>query len=410
MGDRTIRRREYLAGATVTLGSLSGCTLLGGGGDDETITIGATVPETGQFSSLGADLKRGYELGIDRINENDGIDGRDVEVIVRDDESDPEVLRQQLQQITSNNEVDMLWGSFSSLLVPAGSAYAEDEELPFISVAASYEQNRVETDADWTFIPFPHSRDIIRGTRNALEQTSDESSRVAIWEPNSGWGEEMAEAWERNLTDAGYEVVFRETYSIGTDDFSSLISQTAEAEADILLSNPAPAGGITAIQQMASLEYTPKFIQFVRAADPFAWWSALGEQGRGVCMCPGWVPGMTGNGNDRLYESFQSTYDTGDEYPPVMVGASYNLTQVAEQALSNADSTDPEDLRSTLQDRTFRTVVGEFGFDDVGRPREGEMTVPTGQWWDGQQRLVSPQTDHPASMEVEYPLEPWSER
>ena len=362
------------------------------------------------FSSLGEDLKRGYELGVQRMNEGGGIDGREVNLVVENDESDPEVVRQQLQQITSNNDVDMLWGSFSSLLVPAGSAFAESQELPFLAIAASYEKNRVETNADWTFIPFPHSRDVVRGTRNALEQVPDDSSRVAIWEPNSGWGAEMANTWENTLSSAGYDIVFRETYSIGTDDFSSLISQTADSEADILLSNPTPPGGITAIQQMASSGYTPKFIQFVRAADPFAWWSALGERGRGVCMCPSWVPGMTGNGNEALYENFRTEYDTGDEYPPVMVGASYNLTQVAEQALLGADSTDPADVQGVLQEETFETVTGSFGFDDVGRPREGEITVPTGQWWEGQQRLVSPQTDHPASMELQYPLQPWGER
>ncbi|MFB6271101.1 MAG: amino acid ABC transporter substrate-binding protein, partial [Halobacterium sp.] len=389
MVSRDIGRREYLAGASVALTGLSGCTLLGGGGGgDETITIGATVPETGAFSSLGQDLKRGYELGIKRMNDAGGIGGRDVELVVEDDESDPEVLRQQLQKITSNNDVDMLWGSFSSLLVPAGSAFAESEGIPFVAIAASYEQNRVETDADWTFIPFPHSRDVVRGTRNALKQTPEDANRVAIWEPNSGWGKEMATKWEDSLSSAGYDVVLRETYSIGTDDFSSLISQTASQEADILLSNPTPPGGITAIQQMASTDYAPKFIQFVRAADPQAWWSALGQRGRAVCMCPGWVPGMTGGGNEALYESFTSEYDTDAEYPPVMVGASYNLTQVAEQALRGADSIAPADVQSVLREERFQTVVGEFGFDDVGRPKAGQMTVPTGQWWEGQQRLV----------------------
>ncbi|MFD1600242.1 amino acid ABC transporter substrate-binding protein [Halobellus rarus] len=409
MSRKTITRRGYLAGSTVALAGLSGCSLPGSSSSSsDTITIGSTIPETGQFSSLGQDLRRGYELGVQRIEENN--DDLEVELILQDDESDPEVLRQQLQQITSNNDVDMLWGSFSSLLVPAGSAFAEQEEIPFVAIAASYEQNRIEADADWTFIPFPHSRDVVRGTLNTLEQAPESATDVAIWEPNSGWGEEMAATWEEQLSNAGYEIVLRERYSIGSSDFSSIISQTAESDPDILLSNPTPNGGITAMQQMEAASYIPDFIQFVRAADPFAWWSALGESGRSVCMCPGWVPGMTGNGNEALYETYQSEYGEESEYPPVMVGASYNLTQVAEQALVNADSISPDAIQEQLQTRTFETVTGEFGFDDVGRPKEGELSVPTGQWSEGQQRLVSPQTEHPASMDLKYPIDSWDER
>jgi branched-chain amino acid transport system substrate-binding protein len=339
-----------------------------------------------------------------------GIQDANVELILEDDESDPEVLRQKLEQITSNNEVDMLWGSFSSLLVPAGSAFAEQAEIPFVAIAASYEKNRVDTDADWTYIPFPHSRDVVRGTVEALSQIPDETTQVAIWEPNSGWGAEMADTWEEELTSEGYEIVLRERYTIGSSDFSSIISQTADSGAEILLSNPTPNGGITAMKQMQSASYIPEFVQFVRAADPFAWWSALGDAGRSVCMCPGWVPGMTGNGNDALYQNFQSEYDTDREYPPVMVGASYNLTQVAEQALTNAESVSHGAIQEQLQTRTFQTVTGEFGFDEVGRPKAGELTVPVGQWREGQQRLVSPQTDHPASMDLRYPITPWGDR
>jgi len=123
--DRRQSRRSYLkaTGTVATLGTtgLAGCTLFGGGDGDGggTITIAATIPNSGQFSSLGQAVERGYRLGVSAMNEQ--LDS-EVELLVEDDESDAELVRENLQQMVSNNQVDMIWGSFSSLLVTAGSA------------------------------------------------------------------------------------------------------------------------------------------------------------------------------------------------------------------------------------------------------------------------------------------------
>jgi hypothetical protein len=128
------------AGASAVLGraGLAGCSSDGdgdGGGDGgdgggyggdggstttttaEPIVIGATMPQTGPLSSTADAMITGYDIGVDRINDEGGIDGREVELILRDDKSEAREVRNQLQQIVSENDVAMLWGSFSSLLV-----------------------------------------------------------------------------------------------------------------------------------------------------------------------------------------------------------------------------------------------------------------------------------------------------
>jgi branched-chain amino acid transport system substrate-binding protein len=151
-------------------------------------------------------------------------------------------------------------------------------------------------------------------------------------------------------------------------------------------------------------------LKFVRGADPSAWWSALGDAGAYALMCPGWVPGLTGNGNQRLREAYTSEYETESQYMPVNVGGSYNLTQVALQAVQAAGSTAAGDIQSALREETFQTVIGEFGFEDNGLPAEGDLTAPTGQWWDGAQRLAYPNTDSERALDFRYPIPPWSER
>lgn len=423
-------RRRYLktVGAVGALGStgIAGCTVLNGGGtateaqddgdggatstDSSPITIGATVPRTGQFSSLGEEVEQGYRLGVSLMNEH--LD-RQVNIVIQDDESSAEQVSQSLDQITSNNEIDMIWGSFSSLLVTAGSAFAEQNDIPFLGAFFAFEQPHRNEGYEWTFSPFPKSRDVARSTRGLLELIPEDErpSRVGIWEPNSGWGQEQANAWESTLREAGYEIVLRRTFQLGSSDFSTLISRSQSQDVEILLSNPTPPGGITSINQMQSAGYAPKVLKYVRAADPAAWWSSLGESGAYACMCPGWVPGMTGNGNAKFKSDYETEYGLGrDELIPVAVGGAYNVAQVAGQAIEAAGTTDPGALQTALRETEFETVIGSFTFENNGLPTEGELTAPTGQWWEGGQRTVYPDVDGEAAIDFQYPLTPWSER
>ena len=407
-------RRAYLktvgAASAVGMSGLAGCTLLpgSGGGGSDTITVGGTVPLSGAFSSLGEEVEQGYELGVQKMNEE--LD-QEVELVLQDDESDPAQVRQSLQQITSNNDVDMIWGSFASLLVTAGSAFAENQGIPFLGAFFAYEEPHRNEGYEWTFSPFPKSRDVARSTEGLLEliPENERPNRVGIWEPNTGWGNEQATYWEDTLSEAGYEIVLRERFQLGSEDFSSLISQSKSQDVEILLSNPSPPGGITAVNQMEANDFSPQVLKFVRGADPAAWWSALGEKGSYACMCPGWVPGLVGGGNEEFKQRYAEEYDSSGLIP-VAVGGAYNIAQVATQAVQAAGSADPGSIQSTLREESFETVIGSFSFESNGLPTEGELTAPTGQWWDGGQHTVYPDVDGEEAIDFQYPLEPWGER
>lgn len=407
--DDRSSRRSYLkkAGALGVLGTagLAGCTAFGGGGSGK-ITIAAAVPETGALSSVGKEMLHGYRLGVDMLNRDGGVDGNEVELIVQDDESDPRKVREAIQQITSNNDVDVVWGSFSSPLVMAGSAIAEQQGLPFLAVATCFQEPLVNGDKQWTYTPFPKTRDVTRATADilGLVPEGERPRKIGIWEENSGWGHEMAEAWERKLSEAGYDIAMRGTYNTGNGDFSTLISQSQSAGVEALLANPVPPDGITAMKQLRSSGYMPKFIEFVRASDPQAWWSALGEEGAGVLMSPGWVHRMTGNGNEALLSAYREQYaESETEIPRVMVGVGYNLAQTTGQALTAAGSSEPDAIRSALDEETFGTVIGEFSFDQYGMPKPGQLSAASAQWRAGEQVLVYPQTDR--AKDLQYPID-----
>jgi branched-chain amino acid transport system substrate-binding protein len=300
----------------------------------------------------------------------------------------------------------MMWGSFGGVLTTSNVAIAEREQLPLISVTFGETKLPEEEDYNWSFFPFPNSKQHAESTKAVLDLIPEDQrpTRIGQWVPNTEWSINQANYWEETLSNAGYEMVFREKHQLHASDFSSLISKSESADVEALLGTPAPDGGITAMKQINESNFTPEYLQFVRAADTSGWWNALGEAGRHVVMAPGWVPGLTSNGNEELIQTYRENYDVGsDVLPPVMVGASYNLTQVFEQAVNAAGSTDKGAVRDALRNNDFQTVVGDFGFDEYGRP--SGLVSPFGQWIDGQQHLIYPETDGEAFREIVHPFQ-----
>jgi branched-chain amino acid transport system substrate-binding protein len=384
-----------------------------GNSSDDAILIGTTIPKTGPLSSTGTSLLTGYQLGIKHINNNGGIDGREVRLITKDDEGDPKKTRSKLQQIVSNNDVSMLWGSFSSLLVTAGSAFSEQQELPFLGSTFAYMEPHKQKDYEWTFSPFVKSRDIARNTKIWFDSLKPSPpKRLAIWELNTGWGREMANQWKQTFEGTDYEIVFQKTFPVGTSDFTTMISQTKSNDVDAVLSNPVPPDGITAVKQMADQNFAPDLINFVRASDPRAWTSALGKAGDYVGSSGvGWLAGMETTGTQTVLDLYHQQDDVAEDTVPIdVVGDAFGLTQVAAQALSSAGSTQNTDIKDALLNETFDTTLGQFSFEENGMPAEGELVPACGQWYEGDPMLVHPQTDSEYSMETKYPMPKFGDR
>jgi len=89
----------------------------------EPIKIGASLPITGGFAINGEKHRDGYQLCVDLINEKGGLLDRPVELIVSDNQSDVETTMAQVERLLNVDDVDLMFGTFSSKLTfPMSSA------------------------------------------------------------------------------------------------------------------------------------------------------------------------------------------------------------------------------------------------------------------------------------------------
>src|SRR5436190_4318904 len=116
-------------------GSSGGSSDNGGGGNGKPIKIGASLPLTGDFSEPGKAAQQGYRVWESLTNSKGGLLGRKVQVVVKDDASNQNTVVADYNALIAKDKVDMLLGTFSSLLNLPASTVAEKNHMLYVEPA-----------------------------------------------------------------------------------------------------------------------------------------------------------------------------------------------------------------------------------------------------------------------------------
>jgi branched-chain amino acid transport system substrate-binding protein len=140
-------RRTALAVATAATLMATAC----GGGDSgstrsaptqaelkpgEPINVGLITPLTGQYAALGAGDRQGATVVTEQINAAGGINGHKINLIVKDDRTEPSQSVVAFNQLLSQKVVGVLGSSNANAAIAVGPL-AERAGIPYMSLAPS---------------------------------------------------------------------------------------------------------------------------------------------------------------------------------------------------------------------------------------------------------------------------------
>ena len=281
---------------------------------------------------------------------------------------------------------------------------AEKSRIPYCGVAFALHAVH-EHGFRYLFSPFPKSPDLAIETYrflNASVPAGARPRRVAIFQERTDWGREMGDLWTARSGENGYQVVLRADYTPLTKDFSDIILRAKSAGAEAVFSVPTPPDGITLIRQMKELDFAPKVIVMIRAADAVSWTQALGKDGDDVILMPGWHHAVRFPGVEQLNAKHQQRFGRPAD---VLVGPSYACVQIVANAIERAGRLDPAAIRDAMATTNLVTVMGPVRFRPDGT---GIVTTVIVQWQAGRQELVWPKDL--GAVPVIYPAPPWRSR
>ena len=377
----------------------------------EFIELGASIPLTGPYGSLGSQVLPGYEIAVADINAAGGVYVKeyDAQIPLRltyyDDESDPTKAVSNLETIYSDLEVTAYLGGAASGMHAATSAIAEKNQVPYCGIAFALYQIH-QQGYKYLFSPFPKSPQQAKDTfeyLNAAIPEGERPTKVAIFSYSDDWGKEIGDLWEQNAAENGYEVVVREERPVAPDnDWSDAILKAKAAEADMLLSLPIFPDGSGMFKTMSELGWTPKFSLVIRAPEGVNWGESMGATGDYVTIFPGWHHGETFPGVEELNASYQAEFGRPAD---LLTGPAYSCVQIIAAAIENAGTLDRAAVRDAMSATDMETVIGPVTFNEDGT---GNVLDPLIQWQSGQLELVWPPDQ--ATADFLYPAPPFEER
>ena len=377
------------------------------GGVAQTVKVGAVVPLTGRYAALGAQVRAGYEIGVEQTNAAGGVTvgGKKmpIELTILDDESDPTKTVARLETLATQGVVAYLGGAGSDLHAAAASI-GDKNRIPYLGIA--FALNSIHKQGlRYLFSPFPKSPDLAKETFALLDGSipaAQRPTKVALFLERTDWGKEMGSVWESFAKQNGYQIVASGEYAPGAKDFSELILKAKSAGAEAVFALPSPPDGMTIVKQMKELDFNPKAVVFIRAADPPVWSQNLGKDGDYFLLSPGWhfaarYPKVA-EVNDAHQKRLNRPADP-------LVGPAYACVQILAEAITRAGSLDREKIRDAIAATNMTTVVGPVRFRPDGT---GEVKVFFQQWLKGKQELIWPKEF--ATAQFGYPAPPFSQR
>jgi branched-chain amino acid transport system substrate-binding protein len=129
---RLLSRRLLLAGAAA-----ASLTVALPAQAQETIKLGLVAAMSGQSAKSGEAIVRGLSLALDEINAKGGLLGKKVELLVRDDESNPAKGVIAARELVQREKVVAFFGGLDTPVSIAIVPFANQSKVPFMGVWAA---------------------------------------------------------------------------------------------------------------------------------------------------------------------------------------------------------------------------------------------------------------------------------
>jgi len=416
MSTRTLAR--WGAVGVVSLLALGAC---GSGGDEDPadgegtsaaseesedpIRIGVSLPLTGDFAEPGLGVQRGYDAWVEQVNSNGGLLGRQVELIVLDDASNAARVVSDYESLIAQEEVDLLFGPFSTRLVVPASRVASEYGMLFVEPAAAAAEV-FENGFENIFYAAPaiapdhynYLADYI------LAMPEDERPQtMAVTSMDDPFAQGTAYGLRDKLVEGGIEVVVDEVYPPNATDMSAIAAQIADADPDLLVGGTLYQDAVNLILALQQLDYQPRLAAFSTAPTNVEFPEAIGGAVDGILAPTGYSLAAEWPSNAEFIEVHNELYGTDPQEDEANGYTTGQVVQAAVEAVGCAEQGEcQQQLIAWLHENSVDTVVGPIAWDDAGRPNGAHMIL---QYTDGEIQIVLP--EDAAQAELVYPKPEW---
>jgi branched-chain amino acid transport system substrate-binding protein len=368
----------------------AGCSGGGGGGDvNKPLVIGASLPLSGDFAQPGEASRRGYTIWQGMVNANGGLLGRQVGLKIVDDASSQDTVVSDYNRLISQNKVDLLLGSFSSLLNIPASAVAEKAGMTFVCPSCGspamfnrkfkhifFAQPAVAAHQGDLFAQYVAGLSAEQRPRTAAYPTQDDP-----------FARPVVESVQKQLETIGVKTVFSKVYPPDTSNFDTMAGEIKAKKPDLIVQGAVFEDGVAMIRSLEHADYTPKVMfQTSAPSNGDQYIKAVGGPGpvNGVFYPVSWSPDTNYPLNQEFVQQYQAKFGSSPEEDAADAFAAAQTLQAAVEAVGSLDQ---DRISTWLHNNKVQTILGPLSWDETGAPQQAFILA---QWQGKLSKVVLP--------------------
>lgn len=315
------------------------------------IRIGSFLSVTGPASFLGDPELKTMEMYVEKINEEGGVLGRQLELVHYDDAGNASKARNYASRLIRSDRVDMIVGGSTTGATMAAAPMVEQAKIPFISLAGAVV---ITTPVKKWIFKTPQS-DRMAAERILNDMKKRGFSKIGLISGTGGFG---SSGREQTLAVAkemgGIEIVADETYSGSDTDMTAQLTNIRNTEGvDAILNFGFGQGPAIVTRNYAQLGIERPFYQSHGvASDGFLELAGNSAEGLRLPASPLLVPESLPESDPQkpVVEAYKSEYEARWDAKVSTFGAyAYDGLMLAVEAIEKAGTTDKAAVRDALE-------------------------------------------------------------
>ena len=353
------------------------------------IRIGSTLALTGPLSATAVMQKLAGEIYIEQLNKRGGLLGRQVEWILKDDQSKPDLARTLYEQLITSDKVDLITGPYATgaTLSAMGVAQRYNKVLLHntfgLPALAKYEMQfsvsggAYEIESVWPNLVLDA---VASGGKPPKTVAVLASKFPSVHFVSQGAREALK---KRGLTEAIYL-----DWDFGNRDFGAIAARVKEAKPDFVWIGGVGLEGNLLLDAMKKIDYLPPqtFVAFP-APGPMA----KSPDGKGVLALTVFEEHAPFTSNAVAAEFIKAFHERAakanlpDPSVELIAAVAYATWQVMETAVNATKSFDDKQIAAWIKKSQVDTIIGKVRWDGTNNFMKGNdlykvKQVQNGKW------------------------------
>lgn len=325
----------------------------------DTIKIGMNVPLTGFAASDGRSVLNGAKLAVEQINKAGGVLGKQLELVIYDDQAAPKQAVPIATKLIENDKVVIgISGSYSGATRASAGIY-QAEKTPYISAFAIHPD--ITRSGDYVFRTSFVGEVQGRAGAKLVGETLDKKRAILIT-LNNDFGKSLVSGFREKAGDYGITIVNEYPYSIKDRQFGSIVARVKADKPDVIYATGYffTAGPLVTQLRAAGVQAT---VIGQEGFDTQTFIDIAGPASEGVII----TTSLDRDSNSHEVHDFITQYEKMFKHKVDMVAASgHTAVKVAADAIKRAGSTNRDAVRTAIAQTNIVASTGTISFNNLG--------------------------------------------